>query len=173
MLVEHGRAIGLRVSEDENKLQWATASQGAYLLRTNCTEQDPGKLWRWYIQLTEVEDAFRISKSDLGLRPIYHQRQDRVEAHILVCFIALAMWRSLEMWLRVKGLGDTARQVIKEMTTLHSLDVVLPLRDNTPLRLRLVARPEPLAADLLAKLDLRLPTRPKIIPNVVEKTPGS
>jgi len=93
---------------------------------------DPGKLWRWYIQLTEVEDAFRISKSDLGLRPIYHQRQDRVEAHILVCFIALAMWRSLEMWLRVKGLGDTARQVIKEMTTLHSLDVVLPLRDNTP-----------------------------------------
>jgi len=120
-----------------------------------------------------VEDAFRISKSDLGLRPIYHQRQDRVEAHILVCFIALAMWRSLEMWLRVKGLGDTARQVIKEMTTLHSLDVVLPLRDNTPLRLRLVARPEPLAADLLAKLDLRLPTRPKIIPNVVEKTPGS
>lgn len=169
VLVENGRAVGLRVTEDEQKLQWAASAHGAYLLRTNCTETDPAKLWQWYIQLTEVEDAFRISKTDLGLRPIYHQREDRVQAHILVCFIALAMWRSLEMWLRAKNLGDTARQVVAQTATLHSMDVILPVRERGPLRLRLVAKPEPLLADLLASLQLRLPRRPRILQNVVEK----
>ncbi|EDY22054.1 transposase IS4 family protein [Chthoniobacter flavus Ellin428] len=77
VLVGKGRAVGLRVSEDPSKTEWAQAAHGAYLLRTNCTEEDPGKLWRWYIQLTEVEDAFRTSKSDLGLRPVFHQKEDR------------------------------------------------------------------------------------------------
>jgi transposase len=71
-------------------------------LRTNCTEQDPQKLWHWYIQLTEVEDAFRTGKADLGLRPVYHQKPDRVQAHIFIRFLALAMWRCLEMWLKAK-----------------------------------------------------------------------
>lgn len=88
--------MGLRITEDEGKLEWAQAAHGAYLLRTNCRETDPGQLWRWYIQLTEVEDAFRISQSDLGMRPVYHQREDRIQAHIVICFLALALWRSFE-----------------------------------------------------------------------------
>lgn len=170
VLVESGWATGLRIEEDESRLEWSRCAQGAYLLRTNCREQDPRKLWRWYIHLTEVEDAFRTGKSDLGLRPVYHQLETRVQAHLLVCFIALAMWRSLEMWLQGVGLGHCARQVLQELETIRSMDVVLPVRDQAEVRLRLVAKPEKLAADLLARLRLKLPGRPKIIQNVVEKT---
>jgi transposase len=170
LIIEAERAVGLSIQEDATKLDWAHAAQGAYLLRTNCTEQDPRKLWRWYIQLTEVEDAFRASKSDLGLRPVYHQREDRVQAHILVCFLALAMWRSLEMWMKAAGLGDCARQALKELETIRSMDVVVPVRDRASVRLRLVARPGQLAADLLERMGLRLPNRPKQVQNVVEKT---
>ena len=166
VVLDNGCAVGLQISQDQSKLDWAAAAQGAYLLRTNCTEEDPQKLWHWYIQLTEVEDAFRTGKGDLGLRPVYHQKQDRVQAHIFICFLALSMWRCLEMWLKAKGLGDCARQVIKEMATIHSMDVVLPVRDKTQTRLRIVGKPEPLAADLLAHMGLKLPSRAK---NVVEK----
>lgn len=169
VIVEAGWAVGLRVREDEGKLDWAEAAQGAYLLRTNCLEPDPAKLWRWYIQLTEIEDAFRTAKSDLGLHPVYHQLERRVQAHIFVCFLALAMWRSLEMVLRATGLGDCARQVLSELETIHSMDVVLPVKNRAEVRLRLVAKPDKLAADLLARMNLRLPTRPKRVQNVVEK----
>ena len=172
LLTESGLAIGVRITEDERKRDWASASQGAYLLRTNCAEADPRRLWRWYIQLTEVEDAFRVGKGDLGLRPVFHQREDRVQSHILVCFVALVMWRYLEMWLHAKGLGDCARQVLEQMSTIHSLDVVLPVKDQTAVRLRVVAKPPKLTADLLERLELRLPTRPKVIQNVVEKNRG-
>ncbi|MDA1088299.1 MAG: IS1634 family transposase [Verrucomicrobia bacterium] len=172
LIIEDEMAVGLEIEEDESKLDWAQASQGAYLLRTNCTEQDPCTLWRWYIHLTEVEDAFRVGKSDLGMRPVYHQREDRVQAHIMVCFLALAMWRCLEMWLASRDLGNCARQVLEQMATIHSMDVVLPIKSNTTLRLRLVAKPEKLAADLLAHMQLKIPTRPKTIQNVVEKTGG-
>jgi transposase len=163
-------AVGLRVEEDQSKLDWSQAAHGAYLLRTNCREQDPCKLWRWYIHLTEVEDAFRVGKSDLGLRPVHHQREDRVQAHIMVCFLGLAMWRTLEQWLKAKGLGDCARQVLEQMATIHSMDVVLPVKDRAEVRLRLVAKPERLTAELLARMQLTLPTRPKTIRNVVDKT---
>ena len=170
LVVAAGRAVGLRIEEDAAKLAWAQAAHGAYLLRTNCTEQDPRKLWRWYIQLTEVEDAFRVSKSDLALRPVFHQREDRVQAHILVCFLALALWRSFEQWLGAVGLGDCARQALLTLETIRSLDVVLPIKNRPSVRLRLVAKPDTLAADLLARLRLRLPTRAKQVQNVVEKT---
>lgn len=169
VISESGWAVGLRIEEDENKLSWAQAAQGAYLLRTNCQEQDPKKLWRWYIHLTEVEDAFRTSKSDLGMRPLYHHREDRVQAHIMVCFLSLTLWRTLEMWLQAKGLGNCARQVLKEIDTIRSMDVVLQVKDKAEVRLRLVAKPDKLAADLLARMQLRLPTRPKQVQNVVEK----
>ena len=90
------KAVGLEVTEKEVPATWAELSHGTYLLRTNCTEQDPAKLWQWYIQLTQAEDAFRISKSDLNLRPVFHQKTERVESHILVCFLTLALWRTLE-----------------------------------------------------------------------------
>ncbi len=116
-----------------------------------------------------VEDAFGVSKSDLGLRPVYQQKHDRVQAHIMVCFLALAMWRVLEAWLCSKHLGDCARQIIKQMETIHSMDVLLPVKDKANLRLRLVAKPDKLTADLLDNMGLKIPSRPKIVENVVEK----
>ena len=163
LITEAGVTVGLRIEEDANKLDWAQISQGAYLLRTNCREQDPCKLWHWYIHLTAVEDAFRVGKSDLGMRPVYHHREDRVQAHILVCFLALVMWRCFEMGLQAKGLGACARQVLDQMATIHSMDVVLPVKDKADVRLRLVAKPDKLAADLLARMQLSLPTRPKMM----------
>lgn len=86
---EAGRAVDLNVKVREERDQWSELVHGAYLLRTNCTERDPAQLWKWYVQLTQAEAAFRTAKSDLGLRPVYHQLACRVEAHILVCFLAL------------------------------------------------------------------------------------
>jgi len=169
-----GHACGLKIIERAERAAWAQLTQGAYLLRTNCTEQDPVKLWRWYMQLTQAEDAFRISKSDLSLRPVFHQKTERVEAHILVCFLSLALWRTLEMWMSGKGLGTCARQLIKEVATVRSMDVVLPVKEtqsqNTrEVRLRVVARPDRPVAELLVRLGLDLPTAPKAVQNVVEK----
>ena len=113
--------------------------------------------------------ATSCQKSDLALRPVYHQKTERVEAHILVCFLALALWRTLEMWMRSKGLGTCARQLLLEVSTIRSMDVILPVKNRGQLRLRLVARPDKPVAQLLAHLGLALPTSPKIIQNVVEK----
>jgi transposase len=115
------------------------------LLRTNCTEKDPSELWNWYGQLQQAEAAFRIGKSDLKLRPIFHHKTERVDAHILICFLALAMWRVLEMWMQGKGLGTCARQLVQEVATIKSMDVVLPVRTQqgtTDLRLRVVSKPD-------------------------------
>ena len=166
-----GQATGLEIIQRAERSAWAEHAHGAYLLRTNCTETDPVKLWRWYIQLQQAEAAFRTSKNDLALRPVYHQKTERVEAHILVCFLALALWRTLEMWMHSKGLGSCARQLLLEVSTIRSLDVILPVKNRGQLRLRVVARPEKPLAQLLAHLGLALPTSPKIIQNVVEKIP--
>lgn len=99
------RACGLSVNEQSEKLQWAQHAHGAYLLRTNHAAKDPAQFWRWYMQLTQAEAAFRTGKSDLRLRPVFHQKTARVEAHLLVCFLALALWRSLEQWLMAQGQG--------------------------------------------------------------------
>ena len=105
-----GRANGLEIASGVDAGQKAHRQKGAYLLRTNCEETDPAQLWRWYIQLTQAEAAFRTAKSDLGLRPVFHHKEDRVQAHLLVCFLAL--WRTLEQWMRAKGLGTCARQLV-------------------------------------------------------------
>jgi hypothetical protein len=170
-----GRACGLLITERAERAAWAAHAHGADLLRTNCPEQDPVKLWRWDMQLTQAEDAFRISKSDLSLRPVFHQKTERVEAHILVCFLSLALWRVLEQWMHGKGLGNCARQLLKEVSTVRSMDVVLPVKESASqetreLRLRVVARPDRAVAELLVRLGLELPTAPKAVQNVVEKT---
>jgi transposase len=170
-----GRAAGLKITERSENAAWAQHAHGAYLLRTNCPERDPAKLWRWYMQLTQAEDAFRVSKTDLHLRPVFHQKTHRVEAHILVCFLSLAMWRTLEMWMHGKDLGNCARQLIKEIGTVRSMDVVLPVREavskrTADVRLRVVARPDREVAILLQRLGLEMPSLPKRIQNVVEKT---
>jgi len=168
------RACGLKITERAERTQWAAHAQGAYLLRTNCLERAPVQLWRWYMQLTQAEDAFRISKSDLHLRPVFHRKTERVEAHILVCFLSLALWRTLEQWMRGKQLGNCARQLVKEVATVRSMDVVLPIRDGSdtetrPVRMRVVARPDRPVAELLVRLGLDLPNAPKLVQNVVEK----
>jgi hypothetical protein len=167
-----GCAVGLRVSSQLDAGQKAHRQKGAYLLRTNCEETDPALLWKWYIQLTQAEAAFRTAKSDLGLRPVFHQKEDRVQAHILVCFLALALWRSLEQWMQSKSLGSSARQLVKEVAKIKSVDVILPVlrgTARTELRLRVVATPEPATAQLLAHLGLRLPKGPRVIADVVPK----
>jgi transposase len=167
-----GEAIGLNIACKVDHSQWARRAHGAYLLRTNCTEKDPAKLWQWYLQLQQAEAAFRTAKSDLHLRPIFHQKTERTEAHILVCFLSLALWRTLEMWMKGKGLGTCARQLVGEMGTIKSMDVILPVRvgkERVEMRLRTVSKPDRMAAELLAHLGLQLPGRSKIIENVVQK----
>jgi hypothetical protein len=170
-----GQACALQIASDLAAGQKAHRQKGAYLLRTNCEETDPALLWRWYIQLTQAEAAFRTAKTDLGLRPIFHHKEDRVQAHLLVCFLALALWRTLEQWMRAKGLGTSARQLIKQLSGIKSVDVLLPVKRGlvrTELRLRVVATPEPATAQLLAHLGLRLPKGPRTIADVVPKTPA-
>lgn len=167
-----GAACGLAIACRLERSQWARQAQGAYLLRTNCLAKDPARLWQWYLQLTQAEAAFRTEKSDLHLRPIFHQKTERVEAHILVRFLALALWRTLEMWMKGKGLGTCARQLLGEIATIKSLDVVLPVRTaqgTTELRLRTVAKPGRMVAELLQHLGLHLPTGTRLVENVVEK----
>jgi Transposase DDE domain len=165
-----GRAIGLELQERAERCAWAQQAHGAYLLRTNCPEGEPTQLWKWYTHLQQAEAAFRLCKGDLHLRPIFHQKGERVEAHLLVCFLALALWRTLEQWMSAKGLGTCARQLLHEVATVRSMDVILPVKERGDLRLRVVSKPDRPVAELLVRLGVELPSRPKIFENVVEKT---
>ncbi len=162
--------LSLEVKKNEQRQQWALETGGSYILRTNWTESDPKVLWNTYIQLTEVEDSFRTEKHDLGMRPIFHQKQERTQAHILVCFLALTMWRTLQQWMKASGLGTAPRKLLEELRELKSLDVLLPARERT-LRLRMVATPSKELKVLLQRLKILLPNKPKIIENVVKKMP--
>lgn len=140
---------------------WSRHSEGCYVLRTNITDWTAQELWTTYIQLTEAEAAFRIHKTELSLRPIWHQRADRVQAHILVCFLAYVLWKTLEQWQIRAGLGSSPRTILDELACIQSTDVVLPTA-TTPereLRLRCVVRPDRSQAALLDRLGLRLPAR--------------
>jgi len=169
---EEGKASGLKLCCPLREGEHPLLTKGAYLLRTNCKETDPAKLWHWYIQLTQAEAAFRTVKSDIGLRPIYHQKTGRVQAHLLVCFLSLALWRSLEMWMKSKGLGTSARKLVEAISGIRSADVVVPVKKGereVTLRLRTVIKPDADVALLLARLGLHLPKGSKIAQNVVEK----
>jgi transposase len=140
---------------------WARHSAGCYVLRTNISDWSADMLWRAYIQLSEAEAAFRIHKSDLSIRPIWHQRTDRVQAHILVCFLAYVLWKTLEQWQSRAGLGNSPRTILDEIGRIQSVDVVLPLAKEPKrhVRIRCVVRPERAQALLLNRLGLRLPER--------------
>lgn len=148
---------------------WARWSEGCYVLRTNVTDWSADELWRTYIQLTDVEAAFRIQKSELGIRPVWHQRADRVQAHILVCFLAYVLWKTLEQWQRRAGLGQSPRTIFDELRRIQSTDVVLPAEDGRELRLRCVVRPDAAQAALLGRLGLDLPQRLRV-PQSVART---
>jgi transposase len=148
---------------------WARWSEGCYVLRTNVTAWSPEDLWRTYIQLTDVEAAFRIQKSELAIRPVWHQRADRVQAHILVCFLAYVLWKTLEQWQRRAGLGQSPRTIFDELRRIQSTDVVLPIEDGRELRLRCVVRPDAAQAALLDRLGLNLPQRLRVPPPVARR----
>jgi transposase len=140
---------------------WSRNSEGCYVLRTNVNDWTPEALWQTYVQLTEAEAAFRIHKSDLSLRPVWHHEQQRVQAHIFVCFLAYVLWKTLEQWQKRAGLGDSPRTILFELRHIQSVDVVLPLACDTDreLRIRCVVRPDRAQAALLDRLGLRLPDR--------------
>lgn len=167
--IDQETRLAVKIIKHDDRYQWMLQSGGSYLLRTNWQEADPKTIWTRYMQLTEVEEAFRIEKSDLGMRPIYHQRQDRTHAHILVCFLALAMWRTLQQWMQAAGLGTAPRTLLAEMREVRSLDVLLPAKDKT-LRLRVVSTPSHALRVLLQRMHILLPNRPKIVDDVVQKT---
>jgi transposase len=165
----------LRVAWTRNRRwsDWATLSEGCYLLRTNLNETDPATLWKRYIQLTEAEWAFRITKDELEIRPIWHQKEKRVLAHILVCFLAYVLWKTLGQWMRRSGLGDAPRTVLEELAKIKSGDVVLPTgtkqgQYNGTVRLRCVTEPDEAQKVLLHRLGVTLPRRLRRIDEIVQ-----
>jgi transposase len=143
---------------------WSQLADGCYLLRSNLKEVDAATLWRRYIELTEAEWAFRITKDELVIRPIWHHKEDRVKAHILVCFLAYVLWKTLAGWMRASGLGDAPRTVIEELAKLKSGDVRLRARSpaggpERQITLRCVTEPDPAQAVLLHRLGLAPPRR--------------
>ncbi len=148
----------LRWSKVEAWREWARLSEGCYVLRSNVTDWSPEDLWRAYIQLTEAEAAFHIHKSDLGIRPVRHQKEDRVQAHILVCFLAYVLWKTLAASCREAGLGDEPRQVFEALSEIAMVDVVLPTRSGQVIRKRCISRATEHQQILLQRLGLKLPS---------------
>ena len=160
----HDKArLSIRWQRRQSWSEWATLTEGCYLLRTNLTESDPATLWKQYIQLTEAEWAFRIEKDELGIRPIWHQKERRVLGHVLVCFLGYVLWKALAQWMRRAGLGDAPRSLIEEFAKIKSGDVVLPAQmpDGTrrTIHLRCVTTPNKPQKVLLNRLGLTLPHR--------------
>ena len=143
-----------------------------YLLRTNLAATDPAVLWTQYLQLTDAEWAFRIEKDELGIRPIRHQKEERVLAHILICFLGYALWKAVAQWMRRGGLGDAPRTLLEEFAKIKSGDVVLPARmadgSGRTIHLRCVTTPDEAQKILLNRLDLTLPQRLRRIDEVAQ-----
>ncbi len=152
----------LHVAYNASFDDWAALSEGAYLLRSNIGDWSDQQLWKAYIQLTQAEAAFRIQKDQLNVRPIWHQHAERVQAHILVCFLAFVLWKSLEMWQQRAGLGNSPRTVLEELARIQSHDVVLPTATHGQIRLRCVTQPDAAQAALLDHLGIVLPKRMRL-----------
>lgn len=145
--------------EVEDWRAWSELSEGCYLLRSNIANWSADDLWRTYIQLTEAETAFRIHKTDLRIRPIWHQKQERLQAHILVCFLAYVLWKTLAQLCRQAGLGDEPRKVFAELQQIGLVDVVLPTKNGVEIRKRCVTQPDEHQIILLQLLGLQLPQK--------------
>jgi transposase len=174
------RLFSVRVGRDEkgrvcvtwsrraSALESAKRREGCYLLRSNVSDWTDEDLWKAYMQLTEAEAAFRIQKDELRLRPVWHQTAGRVQAHILVCFIAYVMYRTLEGWSQRAGLGRSIPTLLEEFARIQSTDVVLPTTDGRAVRLRCVVRPDKPQTILLQHLGLELPQRLRIPKGVAD-----
>jgi transposase len=168
--VEQAGRGGARLSWSKklNEHENARVRQGCYVLRSNVTDWAAEELWRAYMHLTDAEAAFRIQKSDLKLRPIWHQRADRVQAHILVCFLAYVMRKTLEGWSAKAELGNGPTTLLEEMARIQSTDVVVPAKDGRTVRLRCIVRPDKAQSILLDRLGLTLPERLRIPKGIVD-----
>ena len=134
--------------------------EGRYLLRTNLTETDPVKLWNYYLQLVTVEEAFRTLKGDLAIRPIFHQEQARIEAHVFLAFLAYCLHVSLGLRLKTLAPGLTARSALEKFSAVQMVDVHVPTTDGRELSLTRYTQPEPDLQLLIERLKLTLPAQP-------------
>ena len=172
LLEANSRAAGLfqvNVKEDKDSRvelvwkkietwrKWAELSEGYYMLRTNVKDWKAGELWEAYIQLTQAETAFRIHKSDLRIRPIWHQKEERVKAHILVCFLAYVLWKMLGQMCKRVGLGNEPRQVFDEIAQIKVVDVLLTTKEGVTITRRCISQPTKAQTVLLQRLNLHLP----------------
>lgn len=158
-LIDNEGKLELRWQLRAERKSWQQAREGAYLLRTNLSASDPEQLWKSYIQLTEAEAAFRALKSELSIRPIFHQLEHRTKAHVLVAFLGYALWVTLKHLLQAKGAKLSPAQALAAAARLHSADIVLPTADGREIRLRRVTAPDPDLQRLFAQLGMTLPDR--------------
>jgi transposase len=158
---DDSRASALRLVWTHSKEweAWSELSEGCYLLRTNLVDMSPQDLWKTYVQLTDVEEAFRTQKSDLKIRPIWHQKEHRVNGHILFSFLAYALWKTLQTWMDRSGLGRSERTLLNELRGIKANDVILPTSFGKEVRLRCVTRPEVPLQTLLNRMGFVLPER--------------
>jgi transposase len=154
--------VGITWSRNPAALESVKSREGYYLLRSNLADWTVEDLWKAYMQLTEAEAAFRIQKDELRLRPMWHQTTERVQAHILVCFLAYVLRKTLEGWSERAGLGRSVPTLLEELARIQSTDVVLPTKEGQTVRLRCVVQPDRAQAILLHHLGLELPKRLRI-----------
>jgi len=159
---KHGASFTYQL--DHNKLRQVRRREGRYLLRTNLTEADPAKLWQFYLQLVEVEAAFKTLKGDLAIRPIFHQEPQRIEAHIFIAFLAYCLHVTLGQQLKALAPGLTPRSVLEKFAAVQMIDVFVPTTDGRELSLTRYTQPQPELKLLLDKMGLTLPAQapPKI-----------
>lgn len=171
--IKVGRKNTFSYSLRRDKLRQAIQREGRYLLRSNLSESDPAKIWNMYMLLTRVEEAFKNLKGDLAIRPIHHQLQHRIEAHIMVAFLAFCLHTTLRHRLRLKAPGLTPRSVIEQLSAIQMLDVHFPTTDGRTLIFERYTMPDKVQKLLLAQLDMKLPPQstPRITSNLSIKLP--
>jgi transposase len=157
-IAEQGASFTYRLNSD--KLEQVRRREGRYLLRTNLSESDPAKLWSYYLQLVAVEEAFKNLKGDLAIRPIFHQHEPRIEAHIFIAFLAYCLHVTLGQQLKALAPGLRARSVLQKFAAVQMIDVHVPTTDARELTLTRYTQPEPELKLLLDKLKLTLPAQP-------------
>ena len=162
----------LRFALRKDRLRQTRRREGRYLLRTNLTDTDPARLWTFYTQLVRVEDAFRNLKGDLEIRPIYHQKESRIEAHIFVAFLAYCLHVTLAQRMKTHAPGLTSRSILEQMKAMQMLDVRVPTTDGRWLHMARYTQPDKTQQLLLAQLGLVLPPQPppEITNNKEQKT---
>ena len=143
-----------------DKLKQIRRREGRYLLRTNLTGSDPAELWRYYLQLTQIEEAFKNLKGNLAIRPIYHQRESRIEAHIFIAFLAYCLHVTLAQQLRPHAPGLTPRSVLEKFAAVQMVDVEIPTTDSRLIQLTRYTEPGKELKLLLERLKLDLPAQP-------------